>query len=144
MIPWKRLDTAILPVPPLGSRGPAPGMRGRTPPNAEMSLWQHDTELVIRVGNIELMSSRQHHSEDELGRLACAHLSRGHVAKILIGGLGMGFTLRAVLDAVGPKAVVEIAELVPEVVKWNRGVLGPLARHPLDDPRVDIHLNMLL
>ncbi len=136
MIPWKRLDTAILPVPPLGPRGPAPGMRGRTPPNAELTLWQHDTELVIRVGNIELMSSRQHHSEDELGRLACAHLTRGHVAKILIGGLGMGFTLRAVLDAVGPKAVVEIAELVPEVVKWNRGVLGPLARRPLDDPRV--------
>jgi spermidine synthase len=136
VIPWKKLDQAILPVPPLGPRGPAPGMQGRTPPTAEMTLWQHDTELVIRIGNIELMSSRQHNSEDELGRLACAHLTRGHVARILIGGLGMGFTLRAVLDAIGPKASVEVAELVPAVVQWNRGILGPLAGHPLHDPRV--------
>ena len=128
MIPWKRIDSAPLPA--------VPSPRGAASPG-ELTLWQRGSdELVIRIGGNELMSNRQHHSEDELGRLACAHLTRGHVARILVGGLGMGFTLRAVLDAVGPKATVEVAELVPAVVKWNRGVLGAFARHPLDDPRV--------
>ena len=138
MIPWKKLDSA--PLPPLpGKQAPPPGMSGRTMPSAELVLWEHDGALVIRVGHTELMSSRQHFSEDELGRLACAHLTRGHVARVLVGGLGMGFTLRAVLDAVGPKATVEVAELVPGVVAWNRGVLGPLAGHPLTDKRVRLY-----
>lgn len=128
MIPWQRLASSPLPAVSSQPRGPGP---------AELVLWKRgEDELVIRVGSHELMSSRQHHSEDELGRLACAHLGRGHVARVLVGGLGMGFTLRAVLDAVGPKAHVEVAELVPAVVEWNRGLLGPLAGHPLQDPRV--------
>lgn len=128
MIPWQRLASSPLPAVSSQPRGTSP---------AELVLWKRgEDELVIRVGSHELMSSRQHHSEDELGRLACAHLGRGHVARVLVGGLGMGFTLRAVLDAVGPKAHVEVAELVPAVVEWNRGLLGPLAGHPLQDPRV--------
>ncbi|MEZ4363896.1 MAG: hypothetical protein R3B48_27220 [Kofleriaceae bacterium] len=130
MIPWRLVDQALLP--------PAPTTRGAPPARAELSLWQRGDELAIRIGGNELMNSRQHHSEDELGRLACAHLGRGDVARVLIGGLGMGFTLRAVLDHVGPKAVVEVAELVPAVVAWNRGLLGPLAGRPLDDPRVHL------
>jgi spermidine synthase len=131
MIPWQRLDTAPLPPPP-STRGAAP------PPAAELTLWQRGDELAIRIGGIELMNSRQHHSEDELGRLACAHLGRGHVARVLIGGLGMGFTVRAVLNALGPQASVEVAELVPSVVRWNRGVLAALAGQPLTDPRVRV------
>jgi spermidine synthase len=131
MIPWQRVDAAPLPA--------APSPRGVVPAPAELSLWQRGDELAIRIGGNELMNSRQHHSEDELGRLACAHLTRGHVARVLIGGLGMGFSLRAVLDAVGPKATVEVAELIPAVVTWNRGRLGPLAGHPLEDPRTKLY-----
>jgi spermidine synthase len=130
MIPWQRLESAPLP--------PAPSSRGVAPAAAELTLWRRGDELSIRIGGNELMNSRQHHSEDELGRLACAHLTRGHVARVLIGGLGMGFTLRAVLDATGPRAAVEVAELLPAVVEWNRGVLGGLAGHPLNDPRVRV------
>ena len=130
MIPWQRIDVAPLP--------PAPTARGAAPAPAELTLWQRGDELAIRIGGTELMNSRQHHSEDQLGQLACAHLSRGHVARVLIGGLGMGFTLRAVLDALGPKAQVEVAELLPAVVRWNREVLGPLAGHPLRDSRVQL------
>lgn len=128
MIPWQRVDSAPLPA--------APSSRGVAPAAAELTLWRRGDELAIRIGGNELMNSRQHHSEDELGRLACAHLQRGQPARVLIGGLGMGFTLRAVLDAVSPRATVEIAELLPAVVAWNRGVLGPLAGRPLDDKRV--------
>jgi spermidine synthase len=131
MIPWQRVDTAPLPA--------APSPRGVAPAAAELSLWRRGEELAIRIGGTELMNSRQHNSEDELGRLACAHLTRGHVARILIGGLGMGFTLRAVLDAVGPKATVEVAELIPAVVTWNRGLLGALAGQPLADPRTKLY-----
>lgn len=131
MIPWQRLDVAALP--------PAPAPRGAAPVAGELSLWQRGEELAIRLGGTELMNSRQHHSEDELGRLACAHLGRGEVARVLIGGLGMGFTLRATLDALGPRATVEVAELSPAVVRWNRERLGALAGHPLRDGRVVLH-----
>lgn len=131
MIPWQRLDVAALP--------PAPAPRGAAPVAGELSLWQRGEELAIRLGGTELMNSRQHHSEDELGRLACAHLGRGEVARVLIGGLGMGFTLRATLDALGPRATVEVAELSPAVVRWNRERLGALAGHPLRDARVALH-----
>jgi spermidine synthase len=130
MIPWRRLDRALLPA--------APASRASTAAAPELSLWQRGDELALRLGGIELMNSRQHHSEDELGRLACMHLGKGDVARVLIGGLGMGFTLRAVLDAVGPRAEVEVAELCTAVVRWNREHLGALAAHPLRDRRVHV------
>src|SRR5262245_54237434 len=86
------------------------------------------------------MSSRARGSEEELARLALAKLGAREAPRVLVGGLGMGFTLRAVLDALAhrPAARVEIAEVFPAVVSWNRGELADLARRPLDDPRVRV------
>ena len=77
-----------------------------------------------RSGSSELMSTRKHGSEDALGTLPCKRLQHPGAARVLIGGLGMGFTLAAALEAVGPGAEVTVAELIPEVVEWNRGLLG--------------------
>ena len=121
MIPWENLD-----------RAPAPG-------GATLSLHRRGNEYVIRVDGKDLMSNRMHGSEDALATLGCADLGQKKGARILIGGLGMGFTLRAALDRLGPDAVVEVAELVPAVLAWNRGVLAPLAGAPLTDPRVVVH-----
>ena len=82
------------------------------------------------------MNSRSHQSEDLLATLGCAHLPAS--ARVLIGGLGMGFTARAALGAAPPTTSIVIAELVPEVVAWNRGPLAHLAARPLDDPRVTV------
>jgi len=84
------------------------------------------------------MNSRSHRSEELLATLACAGLPTS--ARVLIGGLGMGFTARAALDTVPSDANIVIAELVPEVVAWNRGPLAHLAAHPLDDPRVSVRI----
>lgn len=105
----------------------------------ELRLYQHDADFSIKVGGVELMNSRMHGSEEELARLACAEISHFPNARILIGGLGMGFTLRAALDALSAKAQVEVAELIPAVVKWNHGALAALAESPLTDKRVTIH-----
>jgi spermidine synthase len=123
MIPWQKLDATA------------------TPDGGTLTLWRRGDELSIRVGGDELMNSRQHFSEDELGRLACARLATdrpGDAPAILIGGLGMGFTLRAVLDHAPAGARVEVAELLPAVVAWNRAHLADLAGRPLDDPRVEL------
>jgi spermidine synthase len=104
----------------------------------EMALSRHDEDFAIRVGGVELMSSHNHQSEDELGRITCASLAKLTAPRLLIGGLGMGFTLRAALDTLPKTAHVDVAELVPEVVRWNRTIYGRLARHPLDDPRVTL------
>ena len=120
MIPWENLD-----------RAPAPG-------GSELTLHRRGSEYVIRVGRADLMSSRQHGSEDALATLCCAGLRSVKGVRVLIGGLGMGFTVRAALDALGPGARVDVAELVPAVVRWNRGVLAPLAGQPLADPRVHV------
>jgi len=104
-----------------------------------MSLHRHDEDLVIRVNGRELMSTRAHGSEDALGALGCAALTGHRGARVLIGGLGMGFTLAAALGVLEADAEVVVAELVPEVVAWNRAVLGAAAGHPLDDPRVAVH-----
>jgi spermidine synthase len=112
--------------------------RARTPDGVELTLKHHVSEYVIMANDRPLMSSRMHASEDALAVLGCrraAPLTRPHV---LVGGLGMGFTLRAALDILPPAASVVVAELVPEVVEWNRGPLGTLAKHPLKDPRVRI------
>lgn len=109
-----------------------------TTPIGEMILSRRGNDYTIRVSGIELMSSMNHRSEDEIGRLACAALAGVAAPRILIGGLGLGYTLRAALDALGPKAKVDISELVPAVVRWNRDIVGGLANHPLADPRVTV------
>ena len=87
-----------------------------------------------------LMSSRMHGSEEALAAFACRRLGATERPCVLVGGLGMGFTLRATLDLLPRDAKVVIAELVPAVVEWNRGQLGPLAGHPLKDRRVQIEV----
>jgi spermidine synthase len=104
-----------------------------------MKLYQRAFEFSISVKNEELMNSRMHGSEDALAELACKRLANRSTPRILIGGLGMGFTLRSALDHLNNTAEVIVAELVPAVVKWNRTHLAELAGSPLDDPRVQIH-----
>lgn len=86
------------------------------------------------------MSSRIHGSEMALASLGCARASTIGRPQVLVGGLGMGFTLRAALDALPTDAEVLVSELVPEVVEWNRGELGALTQHPLNDPRVRVEV----
>ena len=107
MIPWTLLDTA-----------PAPGDGG------ELRLLQRGDEFSIRLGHNELMNSRVHGSEEALAELAIAKIGDRKRPHILIGGLGMGFTLRAVLRATDAEARIVVAELAPAVVAWNRGVLA--------------------
>ena len=114
--------------------------RASMPDGSEMRLARRDTELVIFVDRRILMSSRMHGSEEHLAALGCRQLGAVRAPHVLVGGLGMGFTLRAALDLLPKDARVVVAELVPAVVEWNRGPLGPLAGHPLDDPRVRIDL----
>lgn len=112
--------------------------RAHAPDGTELTLSRHPAEYAILANGDVLMSSRMHGSEEALATLGCAQartLERPHV---LIGGLGMGFTLRAALDILPSSAMVVVAELIPAVVEWNRGVLGDLARRPLDDPRVRV------
>lgn len=121
MIPWEKLGEVD-----------APG-------GGKLTLHRRGHEYAIRVDGKELMGNRQHGSEDALARLGCEGLSQQPKARVLIGGLGMGFTVRAALDVLRPDAKVEVAELIPAVVAWNRGPLSPLAGAPLDDPRVEVH-----
>jgi spermidine synthase len=95
---------------------------------------------VIHADGKSLMSSRMHGSEQALATLGCRGLAGRPEPRVLIGGLGMGFTLRAALDLLPSGASVVVAELVPAVAEWNRGPLGPLAGHPLRDPRVRLEL----
>ena len=94
----------------------------------------------IRCNGWDLMSNRAHASEQRMAREALAMIADRSAPRILIGGLGMGFTLRAALDAAPAKARVEVAELIPDIVAWNRGPLAPLAGRPLDDARVDVRV----
>jgi len=106
-----------------------------------LSLFQDKDDFFIKLsGGGELMSTRKHGSEDALGSLPCQRLENLETARVLIGGLGMGFTLAAVLKEVGPKAEVTVAELIPEVVEWNRGPLGERSGYPLNDPRTRVHV----
>ena len=104
-----------------------------------MKLYQRAFEFSISVKNEELMNSRMHGSEDALAELACKRLANRNAPRILIGGLGMGFTLRSALNHLNDNTEVVVAELVPAVIKWNRTHLAKLAESPLDDPRVQIH-----
>jgi spermidine synthase len=121
VIQWELLDAA--------------GVRGT---GAELRLYRRGGEFSIRLEGRELMNSRVHASEEALGRLACKPIADRPGARVLVGGLGMGFTLAAVLSKLGPDADVIVSELVPEVVSWNRGALGELAKYPLRDPRVAV------
>lgn len=120
MIPWKLLD------------------KTQAPKGGEMTLHQRGGEFSIRINGLELMNSRAHDSEGAMARLACAKLSNRQRAIVLVGGLGMGFTLAAALKQIGHKGRVVAAELVPTVVDWNRGVLAHLAGNPLKDNRVTV------
>ncbi len=122
MIPWELLDTAQIP----GNGG-------------ELQLYRRNAEFSINVvGGGTLMSTRAHSSEDALAELACRRIARRVQARVLIGGLGMGFTLAAALRRLGADAEVVVAELVPAVVAWNRGPLGEYAGRPLQDERTRI------
>jgi spermidine synthase len=112
--------------------------RSPVPGGAEMVLYRRQNDFMIFVNGLELMGSRAHASEEQLAALGCAGLRSIAEARVLIGGLGMGFTVRAALRALGEDARVDVAELVPAVVRWNRGVLAPLAGAPLEDPRVHV------
>ena len=106
-----------------------------TPDGTVLKLTRRDNEYIIFANGKNLMSSRMHGSEEALATLACRRVRSLEHPCVLIGGLGMGFTLRATLDLLPPDAMVVVAEMVPAVVEWNRGPLGPLAGHPLKDNR---------
>ncbi len=121
MIQWELLDAAAV-----------------RDAGAELHLYRRGGEFSIRLEGRELMNSRVHDSEEALGRLASERVADRPCARVLVGGLGMGFTLAAALSKLGPDAEVVVSELVPKVVSWNRGALGELAKYPLRDPRVAV------
>ncbi|MGC2061903.1 MAG: hypothetical protein WA610_02925 [Thermodesulfovibrionales bacterium] len=121
MIPWALLDSAQ-----------APGDGG------EVCLYRRGRELSIRIDGAELMNSNAHGSEDALAELACSRIAGRPRPRVLIGGLGMGYTMAAALSSLGTEGQVVVAELVPAVVRWNRGVLSVLAGHPLRDGRASV------
>jgi spermidine synthase len=120
---WELIETAAIP----GSDG-------------ELLLYRRGEDYCISIKGCEgsLMSTAAHQSEDALAELACRKIAGRPKPRVLIGGLGMGFTLAAALRQLGGEAEVTVAELVPSVVAWNRGVLGKYAGHPLQDPRARI------
>jgi spermidine synthase len=122
MIPWQHLDTAQVPG-----------------DGDELRLMRRGSEFSIMTGGIELMNSRLSGSEEALATLAFERIGARARARVLIGGLGMGFTLRAALAAFGVDAEFVVAELVPGVIAWARGPLGELYGDSLSDPRATIH-----
>lgn len=108
----------------------------------QLRLLQRNDEFSIKIAGTtgELMNSRLHGSEDALATLACERIADQPNPHVLIGGLGMGFTLAAALASLGDSAIVTVAELVPEVEDWNRGPLGDAAGNPLQDPRARVHI----
>ena len=125
MIPWILLGTAHIP-----NNG------------GELKLTQRENDFSIHLKGVrgELMNSRDHCSELALAELGCAHIRGKENTRVLVGGLGMGFTLAAALKATSTSSQVVVAELVPEVIEWNKGALGECAGRPLDDNRVLVHL----
>jgi spermidine synthase len=114
--------------------------RTQTPDGSTMVLVERDGEHAIRVNGRELMSTRHYHSEEQLGVVACQPLASQKNPQVLIGGLGLGFTLRGALANLGPGAHVVVAELLAEVVAWNRNPAYPLAAAELADPRTEVVL----
>ena len=105
---------------------------------SEMTLARRGDEHSLRIDGDVLMTSRSHGSEEKLAERGCAGLDTLPRARVLVGGLGMGFTARAALAALRPDAVVDVVELVGAVVRWNRELIGHLADAPLLDPRVRV------
>jgi len=122
VIPWVLLDSA-----------PVPGG------TSELRLLRRGAEFSIRLGRDELMNSRLSGSEEALATMACERIRSRKAPRLLIGGLGMGFTLRAALAVLGPDAGIAVAELVPAVVRWARGPMREVFGDSLADPRVRIH-----
>lgn len=118
MVPWNKVGSA------------------RAPDGTELSLWVRGGEVVVRVGGVDLMSNRQHGSEERLAELGCEGLGEG--ARVLIGGLGLGFTLKTTLALLPRKSQVVVAELVPEIPRWLRDPVGAGAL--LDDRRVRVEI----
>lgn len=110
----------------------------QTADGTELSLHSHDIHYYLRANRQPLMGTNASESEKVLASLACERLRGKKGVRVLIGGLGFGFSLRRVLDTVGPDATVHVAELLPEVVAWNREHLGEVNGKLLDDPRVEI------
>ena len=108
------------------------------PDGTVLALLRHDGAYSIRVAGVELMSTRRHHSEDRLAELVCAPLADVAGARVLIGGLGLGFTLRAALRVLPADAHVVVAELLDDVIAWNRNAEWPLGADALADPRVEL------
>src|ERR1700738_255587 len=121
MIPWLQIDTARVP----GA-------------DVELRLMRRGAEFSMMLGSSELMNSRLSGSEQALATLACKRLEAVKAPHLLIGGLGMGFTLRAALAALGSEARIMVAELVPAVIAWARGPMADLFGDSLDDPRASI------
>ncbi len=121
MVPWKFIGSARLPA-----------------GGEELRLYQRGEEFSIRIGGGELMNSRAHESEEALADLACARIAGRPKPRVLVGGLGMGYTAAAALKHIGPAGRVVVAELAPEVVEWNRGPLAELAGRPLEDGRLSV------
>jgi spermidine synthase len=122
MIPWELLGEA------------------RTPEGTHMTLTRRGNEYMILADGKDLMSSRMKGSEEELARVGCERARKIEGACVLVGGLGMGFTLRATLDVMPADATVVVAELMPTVVAWNRGPLAMLASRPLEDRRTSVEI----
>ena len=120
MIPWSKLDTA------------------QVPGGGELRLMRRGAEFSIMFGGTELMNSRLSRSEEALANVTCERIRDRKQPRILIGGLGMGFTLRAALAALGSEARIVVAELVPPVVAWARGPMAEIFGTSLTDPRVSI------
>ncbi|RRH72187.1 spermidine synthase [Falsigemmobacter faecalis] len=113
--------------------------RAATASGDDIHLRQRGETFEIRYNGIELMSSFNHQSEDQLALRAMRRMNFA-ARRILIGGLGLGYTARAVLDLALPEAEVHVCELIPEIAAWNRDVFGHLAGHPLGDPRCHLHV----
>jgi spermidine synthase len=122
MRPWETLAEAV------------------APDGQSLVLRRRGDEYLIRVGGWDLMSSRDDSSARALATVGCGALGRRSGLHVLIGGLGMGYSLAAACELLPDDAVIEVAELVPAVLEWNRGPLADLAGRPLDDPRVRVHL----
>jgi spermidine synthase len=112
----------------------------QVPGGPEMRLFRHDRDFMIVLGGNELMSTRMNGSEIALAEGTCARLPQARKPRLLIGGYGMGFTLRAALAALGPEADVVVVELVPQIIEWARRPMRELAAGCLDDPRVTVIL----
>jgi len=109
-----------------------------TADGARLTLHEHDGQFTLRVGGRQLMSTTATESESRMADLACAKLRADAAANVLIGGLGFGFTLKRTLERVGPNVRVHVAELIPEILEWNRVHMQTVNGPSLDDPRVSI------